>query len=328
MSTAANVDITLDSNPPFLTSELSDYVTSLKEEYFDSTGQQLQLIGFNRADIGDGPGDGIDEAIGFSFVFSPFRSIESATLTLSLRKVVSENTDFLLFADNLSVYMPESDRMFYGNDVLRSLSPSSPHEVSVDLTNTGTNPGFGGEFGSEDLTGLLLDGDLNVVYFDDAIIHSVRLQIEVTLEPALEKAIIDINPDIFAVIIMPNQEPEEPDGQFLGAYIELPEGLNGLNVSMVTLSMNGTKTELATATPAVVDKNMLYAEFPLSLTNVGDILGLPITEISVEGEKIEVRASSPPEVSIDCIELTVLGEFSDQMGSFTGTDALRMVLEE
>jgi hypothetical protein len=49
--------------------------------------------------------------------------------------------------------------------------------VVFGLRAKGTNLGFSGIFGTEDLSQLVLDGDLDIVYHHDAIIHSARLQI-------------------------------------------------------------------------------------------------------------------------------------------------------
>lgn len=184
VANALTIDITLDTNPPPISSSLSEYITDIKAKQIEYTGIPLSLVGFDGADVGDGAGNGIDEIVAFSFSFSPFTSISSATLTFNLTKPYKQDTsDHIYFADNSSIHYPESNSKFYGNNVLGYLAPNSFYTVTLDLTNLGTNIGFIGVFGNEDLSNLLLDGDLDVVYHDDAFIHSARLQIEGTPVP-------------------------------------------------------------------------------------------------------------------------------------------------
>ncbi|OUC14551.1 MAG: hypothetical protein B0A82_11480 [Alkalinema sp. CACIAM 70d] len=154
------LDITLTSNTPPISPELTAYIPTVK-------GTD-PLIGFNGTNIGEGSGDGINELVPFSFTFPIFKSIQSARLTLDLtagEELIE--TDELLFADNNSMRGVKS----YGNALLSKIPSGTRQTVTFDLLNIDTNAG------KENLKDLLLDGDLNIVYADDAIIHSARLEV-------------------------------------------------------------------------------------------------------------------------------------------------------
>ncbi len=168
------IDITLNENPPFITPELSAYLPTVNSSNEPN-------VGFDAVNIGRGTGDGIDEVVAFSFVFQPLTKIESAYLTIDMT-ARGTYTDELLFADNSSVRGGIAAK-FYGNPIFKSLSTNERTSVTCDLshlpiTDQNLNP-----VGFEDLTSLLFDGDLNVVYADDAIIHSAQLIINGSYNP-------------------------------------------------------------------------------------------------------------------------------------------------
>jgi len=144
--------------------------------------------------------------------------------------------------------------------------------------------------------------------------------------PMIE-AVIDIDPDVFEVEVDPNKEAEEPEEAFLRAFIEPPADVNvaDVNISTVTLSLNDTI--LATAESPVTVGKVLDVLFRLNLTNVSNILGLEVTDVEADDEKIEVKATTAASRPIDLIELTISGELMGG-GSFTGSDAVRVMLEE
>jgi hypothetical protein len=118
-------------------------------------------------------------AFPFPSSFAALSTVQRATLALDLMPgdpLIT--TDFLAFADNNSQRLVE----MYGNQQLYPLPLYGRTTVTFDLTH------FPGQFGSGlyyDLSGLLLDGDLNVIY-EDATVYTARLQ--VTGTPALVSA--------------------------------------------------------------------------------------------------------------------------------------------
>lgn len=151
----------------------------------------------------------------------------------------------------------------------------------------------------------------------------------VRLNDSIKKATLDLDPDVFEIEVDSDQEPEESEEEFLRAFIEPPAGVSAadIDVTTVTLSVNGTT--LAAAEFPVMVGNVLDALFRLDPTNVSIILGLDVTEVEVDesSRKVEVTATSAPEQPIDLIELTVSGDLISG-GSFSGTDAMRVIPEE
>lgn len=121
--------------------------------------------------MGSGAGRGWDEIVAFSFQFSPLETVSSATLRLGItpqNDLIS--TDHLLFADNWSIRYDK----WYGNDILSPLSTNHAYDITFDLMNIGGKYGSGNTY---DLSNLLLDGDLDVVYQDDSYVHYAHLTI-------------------------------------------------------------------------------------------------------------------------------------------------------
>jgi hypothetical protein len=149
--------------------ELSGNLTPISDDLANFIAlDPNQITGFNGTDIGDGPGDGVDEIVPFSFVFPQFSSISSAMLTLILTPKVGITTDNIIIADNFT-----RDPGF-GNDLLKILTVDKIAQVTFDLANIDIYPDSPTK---EDLTHFLLDGDLDVVFADDALLHSATLSI-------------------------------------------------------------------------------------------------------------------------------------------------------
>jgi formylglycine-generating enzyme required for sulfatase activity/Tol biopolymer transport system component len=140
------------------------------------------------------------------------------------------------------------------------------------------------------------------------------------------EATINLDPDVFEVEVEEDQEPEEPEEAFLTAFIELPAAVDPMDIDVETVTLSVDDTILATAESPAIEDNVLEVLFRLNLVNVSTILGLEVTEVEVDDEKIEVNATTAPAQAIDLIELTVSGDLTNG-GSFTGTDAVRVVLE-
>jgi hypothetical protein len=133
-------------------------------------------VGLGGADRGEGQGDGINNDVPFSFIFPKFNSISRATITLDLEPKDPEvTTDGLQFTDNWETDPTVPDKL-YGNDVLRVLSINERKVVTFDLTNIELKGGS-----NENVSGLLIDGNLDVLYRDDAIIYAVTLDVEGTV---------------------------------------------------------------------------------------------------------------------------------------------------
>lgn len=130
------------------------------------------VVGLGGADRGEGPGSGTNNDVPFSFTFAKFNSICHAILTLEL-----EPKDPLVTTDGLQFITddPTVTDKLYGNDVLRVLPLNERAVVSFDLTSIYLKDG-----GNENLSNLLLDGTLDVLYRDDAILYAATLDIEGT----------------------------------------------------------------------------------------------------------------------------------------------------
>lgn len=164
------IDITLNSNPAYVSDELEAYL-----HY--AHGSYEPLVGFDAVNIGDGKGNGIDEVVACSFVFQPLTIIDNAYLTIDLTPF-GTSTDELLFADNMSIRgSGETGAKFYGNTRLEALRSGVRTSLTFDLAQMDYSNPNGTYSGIEDLRVFLRDGDFNVVYADDAIIHSARLRI-------------------------------------------------------------------------------------------------------------------------------------------------------
>jgi hypothetical protein len=170
------IDITLNKNPPYMTPELAAYLPTINASYEPN-------VGFNAVNLGRGSGDGWDEVVAFSFVFQPLTEVESAYLTIDMT-AKGTDTDALLFADNSSKRGEGSPGVkFYGNSILKNLNENVRTSVTFDLSHLSYTDPVRNPVGFEDLRPYLLDGDFNVVYADDAIIHSARLQINGSYNP-------------------------------------------------------------------------------------------------------------------------------------------------
>lgn len=170
----ANFTISLLSDTPVISNELQNYLPTVQ-------GTD-PLVGFNGANIGQGAGNGLDELVAFSFLFPQLDSVQSAQLTLELQSF-GTSTDELLFQDNASIRGANSK--FYGNDVLSAIPSGSTQFVTFDLANIDTTQG------SENLLNLLLDGDLNIVYADDAIIKQAQLTVDATISTLTVDTLVD-----------------------------------------------------------------------------------------------------------------------------------------
>ena len=180
-ASAVVIDITLESNPPPTSAQLASYIPTI------SAGPPGEpRVGFNAADIGEGSGTGVNELFAFSFVFDHLSVIDSASLTLDIT-AKGTSTDHLLFADNDSVRgFGVTNFKGYGHDLIKDLAFNSRTLVTFDLSSIGITDPFFTPAGSEDLRFLLTDGAFDVVFVDDAIIHSARLVVESTevVEPS------------------------------------------------------------------------------------------------------------------------------------------------
>lgn len=177
-ASATIVTQTISGNPQYISAELHDYL-------YDSTigslrpGQPFKLLGFDEDgnglgdDIGNGVGTGDNDLFAFSFDFNPFSSITSATLTLELKRVGSRiYTDQLSFADDWT-----QPNQGYGSPELWNLPYGDYQEVAFDLSSMLR---YQTDHDHLNLSRFLLDGDLGVVFADDATIRSAQLTIEGT----------------------------------------------------------------------------------------------------------------------------------------------------
>lgn len=200
------VDVLISNvtDQPIISAELAHYIQSFYDAVPPETGiTDAPLIGFNGVELDandtgwdflhytPGPnvsdqivGNGIDDLTGFSFDFPTFSSIEEAELFLTLTPQRSDVlTDLLLFAD-----LPSSMGNNFGNSLFADLEVNHLAELAFDLT------AMPSAYGLTDLRNLLLDGDLGVVFGDDAILHSASLQVSGVL-------------DLYKVPINPVPEP-------------------------------------------------------------------------------------------------------------------------
>jgi hypothetical protein len=139
----------------------------------NSAALEHPSVGLGGADRGEGQGNGVNNDVPFSFTFPRLNSITRATLTLDLKPKDPEvTTDGLQFTDNWETDPRVADKL-YGNDILAVLAVDEEAIVNFDLTNINLK----GD-GNENLSDLLLDGSLDVLYRDDAIIYAVTLDIE------------------------------------------------------------------------------------------------------------------------------------------------------
>lgn len=177
------VDVTA-TNPPNISNQLALYlqdfntrpfqVVGLDGKYTDNNGNPWEGIWPGVGLNGDTPGDGVDELVAFSFRFPKIESIDKATLTLILTPH-GTSTDQIFFADDWT-----EGNKGYGNDLLQNLGWGNRTTVTFDLLKIDrydNNIIY-------DLSTLLSDGDLDVLYGDDAIIHSATLTVSGTPEPA------------------------------------------------------------------------------------------------------------------------------------------------
>ena len=173
---AYDIDILHNTNPPPQSEALLTYIDSRRP------GTMI-LVGFDAADIGEGVGDGRNEAVGVSFTFDPPEQVSAAILTIELTKGASgSESDNVNFADNAS---PWGEGSFaYANELIRPLEAGVRHTIHVDLKHV---PGRFGEGNVYDLSDLLLDGTLDVAFTDDSIVHSMRLQIQTTPLPTVSE---------------------------------------------------------------------------------------------------------------------------------------------
>ncbi len=181
------VRITLSNDLPPISDNLAIYVREIDTETsLTGTGNPIgtdRTVGFNQTNIGGGPGMGNNEKIPYSFVFPPFASIRTAQLEIELTPNGAIFTDFLLFADRR---LPE--HAGYGNAVLNGLAGSSRVTVLFDLKQIDKVDVFTQDhLGTADVSDALLDGTLDVIYADDAIVHRATLIIRgFAREPGVE----------------------------------------------------------------------------------------------------------------------------------------------
>ena len=147
---------------------------------------------------------------------------------------------------------------------------------------------------------------------------------EIIPEPAVP-AMVDLDPDIFEVKVEAHKKPKKPKGVFLRAFIELPADVNVADVNAATVNLYLNDTILAAAESPLILDNILDVLFRLDPENVGAVLSLEVTKVKVDECRIEVTTAAAPSQPIDLIELTVSGDLL-YPGSFTGTDAVRVVL--
>jgi hypothetical protein len=173
------VEITLEGTTPPISDTLSIFLTT--------TGPQGQhfpgpFVGFRGADRGQGPGNGVDEDVPFSFTFPRFKKITQARLGLTLTP-----GDALVNTDALNFAQVGLD-FAYGRAELANLKVGTTTIIVFDLGNIDEIETVNERStGNRDLRNFLLGGHLDVVYADDAIIQSAFLSIEgIPAEPVLE----------------------------------------------------------------------------------------------------------------------------------------------
>jgi len=149
----------------------------LGETIITKTVERNYFTGYRRQ---SGSGDGLDEIVAFSFIYTPISEVETAYLILDLTPK-GASTDEVLFSDNSSVrgYRYTGSK-FYGNPILKTTSYGVRTSVTFNLQHLPYCTPYMTFVGYEDVSSLLKDGTFNVVYADDAIIHSARLIINGT----------------------------------------------------------------------------------------------------------------------------------------------------
>ena len=187
--------VALHGHVPPISDDLATFIVAVREAGSGVISQQL--VGLNATDIGEGgPGNGANEAVPVSFAYPAFSSITSAILTVTLTPRNSDiRTDAIAVIDTPQEVTAPDTYTIYGNDLLRDLPVGQERTVRFDLQDLEVNalPRLSGghlePLGRTDLTPFLLDGDLDLVYQDDAIVHSATLTItgtpRATLDPPL-----------------------------------------------------------------------------------------------------------------------------------------------
>lgn len=189
-----DVTVTNATDQPVISRDLAEFIAAIPPTQTGLT--DAPIVGFNgvpltAADTGwdflthePGPavadqvvGNGIDDLTAFSFFFPSFETIDTALLTLELTaKSPAIVTDLLLFSDLSPQFTAEQIiSLNLGNDLLSRLQLDVRTSLTFDLS------ALSSVFGPLDLRHLLRDGDLNVLFGDDAIIHWASLRVTGTL---------------------------------------------------------------------------------------------------------------------------------------------------
>lgn len=138
------------------------------------------FVGFNGTNIGYGLGDGINEAVPFSFYYQPVKTSAGISATLTLTLIFSydaPDTDALMFAQQ------GDHTIYYGNkeivDALQRCGINKICYVTFDLRHISatTGPSHSTYLGIKDLSNLVQGGQLDVVYVDDAKVIAAKLKI-------------------------------------------------------------------------------------------------------------------------------------------------------
>lgn len=136
-----------------------------------------------------------------------------------------------------------------------------------------------------------------------------------------DPALIDLDPDVFAVAVTSHREPAMSGEAYLTAYIEPPDGVDATDIDSTTVTLSVNDTILATAESSEIIGHLLVVQFHLTPDIVAAILGVEVTYVEVDEEhnRIVIEATTAPDPPIDLIELIVSGE------NFSGTDAVRVI---
>jgi hypothetical protein len=148
--------------------------------------------------------------------------------------------------------------------------------------------------------------------------------------PEVERvqATVDLVPNLFKIRVDPNRQAEQPEDEFITAYMKLSTEVNVADVNIDTVVLSLNDITLSTAESPNLADSVLAVLFPLDLNSVSVIVGAEATEVEVDkDERVEVWLSAAPERTVDLAELVVTGSLANG-GSFTGTDAVRTVLLE
>jgi hypothetical protein len=201
-SQESQLTMELQGHVPPISDALAGFLAAAREAAAKASSPDLAatiltapLVGFNHADIGEGEGDGSNDPVPFSFTFPPFSAIASAILTLTLTPTnAAITTDALMVIDKpqgLNLFDAGGSYVVYGNDLLRELPAGQTTTVRFNLHDMAAYRfvRVNGTIMVElldrvDLTPFLLDGGLDVVYQDDAILHGATLTITGTPSPA------------------------------------------------------------------------------------------------------------------------------------------------